>query len=529
MTVELKIDDDSGKGVVFVKQTTVPATGNPSVTTDTISVTVAQVPTALAVSATPESINSGQGDAEAETTTILIRLTDAEGRGIASTGLTVIASHGTLSIHDDQDQPMAWDNRDVDGGRAFVSGGTQVGSIDTSTDGGANSQDGTGYAALQLTGGGAPGVATVTVRITNGALSGATNVILFGPPATISAAADQSAIAIGESTFVVVTVNDDAGNPVAASTASTRDTDGIAAPSKLDRTVDVSRLVNKDLMDAGEIDKGDIPACGTVAEAAAAPDADPPTPAIFASNGTDRAGMCVIQVTAFDDTTPLDNDTARGTHTLTIVASGDGNDPKAIDAVSVTIQVGGPPTSIESDAPASINPSDELTVNVTVLDDEVVRVGEVAIEAIQTAGSGKIITEIADDTSDGRAKFTYLAPSTPGVVEFLVRTKDGDGNVTAQLPIIVNIGEVAPVEPPAPAQSAVSLDLSAGGDFYVVAGNSVPTTAGDLFDGTSVSVAFKWENGAWTRYVPALGAEDFLVASGNLLWVVAGSAETVGG
>ena len=58
----------------------------------------------------------------------------------------------------------------------------------------------------------------------------------------------------------------------------------------------------------------------------------------------------------------------------------------------------------------------------TVLDDEAVRVGGVTIEAFQTAGDGKIITEIASKTSDGRAKFTYLAPSTPGVVEFLVRT-----------------------------------------------------------------------------------------------------------
>ena len=97
MTVELKIDDDSGKGVIFVKQTTVPASGPATVTTDTITVSVAQVPTAIAVSASPESINSGQGaEADAEPTIISVRLTDSEGQGIGGESLTVIASHGTL-------------------------------------------------------------------------------------------------------------------------------------------------------------------------------------------------------------------------------------------------------------------------------------------------------------------------------------------------------------------------------------------------------------------------------------------------
>ena len=49
-------------------------------------------------------------------------------------------------------------------------------------------------------------------------------------------------------------------------------------------------------------------------------------------------------------------------------------------------------------------------------------------------------------TSDGRAKFAYLAPSRAGSVDLLVRTKTATGVETARLPITIQIGEV---EPPA--------------------------------------------------------------------------------
>ncbi len=123
---------------------------------------------------------------------------------------------------------------------------------------------------------------------------------------------------------------------------------------------------------------------------------------------------------------------------------------KGVNEATVEIQVGGPPATIESDASERIDPSAEITVNVTVLDDESVRVGGVDIEVIHTAGDGAIITDIASRTKDGRAKFTYLAPSTPGVTEFLVRTKTGTSKVTAQLPIIIAIAAEAPPEPPVP-------------------------------------------------------------------------------
>ena len=67
-----------------------------------------------------------------------------------------------------------------------------------------------------------------------------------------------------------------------------------------------------------------------------------------------------------------------------------------------------------SDALERIDPSAELTVNVTVTDDEGVRVGSVFIDVVHTAGDGAIITDASEKTKDGRAKFTYLAPSTAG-------------------------------------------------------------------------------------------------------------------
>ena len=165
----------------------------------------------------------------------------------------------------------------------------------------------------------------------------------------------------------------------------------------------------------------------------------------LASTGTNGDGQCVIQVTAPDNAGTA-TDAARGTHTITLVASNDGSaGPRGVNEPSVEVQVGGAPATISSDAPERIDPSTELTVNVTVVDDEDVRVGRVAIEAIQTAGDGAIITPIGAMTSDGRAKFTYLAPSRPGVVEFLVRTtgRRQQGDV-ASLAIIITIAAEAP-------------------------------------------------------------------------------------
>ncbi len=93
-TVAVKIDDDSGAGVVFVKQTIV--TGGGTAATDAIRVTVAQVPTRISLKAASTTINSDE-DATDASTTIDIRLIDEIGGGIANEDLTVVSTHAVLS------------------------------------------------------------------------------------------------------------------------------------------------------------------------------------------------------------------------------------------------------------------------------------------------------------------------------------------------------------------------------------------------------------------------------------------------
>ena len=76
--------------------------------------------------------------------------------------------------------------------------------------------DGAGYAAVTFTPGGVPGTATITARVRGGTLTANTvDVTMYGAAKTITAEAEQSALQIGGSTFIVVTVTDAGGNPVA--------------------------------------------------------------------------------------------------------------------------------------------------------------------------------------------------------------------------------------------------------------------------------------------------------------------------
>ena len=530
VTVALKIDNDSGAGVVFVKQTRITGTGITAenrVTTDAVKVDVKPVPTRISIDASSKSIAAANGNS-----VLTFQVQDAKGDNIAASKVTLITNNGTLDAAmtlvpdtDDDGEPEA----------------TPVSPDPCTGDQSCTVTTGTAGANVTLTGSDRAGIATVT--LISGDLTTTIDIVMYGPVASISAAAEQGSIEVGGMTFIVVTAVDSGGNPVADATVdldTDSDNGGIAGPAERANKVIVNSNRDKDVNRDRAVDKGDITGCqdqNADAHATGGDDGDEPTnlqagnPLADIDAGTNADGQCVIMVSSTNNDTPdTKDDTSRGTHTITLKADALDEDS---DKVSVAIQVGGPATSIESDAPVSINPSDELTVNVTVLDDQGVRVGEVTIEVIQTAGSGKVITDAASDTSDGRASFTYLAPSTSGVVEFLVRTKDASTppKVTAQLPIIITIGDPEPEEPPAPVESAVSLDLSEGGDYYSISDNSVPTTASALFDGTSVSVAWKWDraSSSWTSYIPAIGSTDFLVTSGDILWIVAGSAETVGG
>ena len=460
VTVALKIDDDSGAGTIFVNQKGI--TGQSTEATESIGVTVAQVATTLTAKAATSSIDAKGATADpptAGTTYVDIRLTDANNKGIALEAITIVSTRALLTTVEDTDlnmRTLSVGSNDEPVMLTTFTGASLAGSVTTTEDAGLDTPagravDSSGYARVIVTGGGSPGVSTITVTV--GDLTTTTDIVLHGAVKTISAELEEGAIEVGGMTRIVVTALDAGDNPVANQNISVKTKGGVTPPEKLAKPVATKGDVNKDGGTAGSLtDKGDLPSCddhGPTPAVEASPDEDA-VDAVAASSGTNDDGQCVIQVSApGGGTTTTTDDAARGTHTIIVVA-GTGAGTKGVNEAELEIQVGGAPATIESDAPERIDPSAELTINVTVLDDESVRVGRVNIEVIHTAGDGAVITDIADRTKDGLAKFTYLAPSTPGVTEFLVRTKNTAGTVvTSQLPIIVQIAEAMPdvVEP----------------------------------------------------------------------------------
>ena len=505
VTVAVKIDDDSGKGVIFVNQKAI--TGGGTETTDAISVSVKQVPTTLTAKAATSSIDSKGVNAEptsAGTTYVDIRLTDSNNKGIAGESITIVSTRAVLSTAASPLNSRAIIVGGVTENAALgpFAGASLAGTVTTSDDAGDEADvDTAGYGRVVVTGAGSAGVSTITV--TMGDLTATADIVLHGVVKAISAELEEGAIEVGGKTRIVVTALDAGDNPVANQNISVKLKGGVTPPEKLAKPVATSNLVNKDGGTQGSLkDKGDIPACGDIGGT----DDDAGTPDVneaeAASAGTNDAGQCVIEVSApGGGTTTTTDDAARGTHTIVLVANSTGGDsPRGVNEAEVDIQVGGSPAIIEHDAPARIDASAEITVNVTVIDDESVRVGGVDIEVIHTAGDGAIITNIASRTKDGRAKFTYLAPSTPGVTEFLVRTKSGS-RVTAQEPIIVAIGEAVEDPPPslssAPSASGFTLVTFSGGSVEEL-GEVVTTSCGG--GGTAYATDYQ---GNWVSYIPA--------------------------
>lgn len=350
-------------------------------------------------------------------TVIGSQLVNARGAGIAGTNILVTTTRGVLnSTHVPDTTPPTT--------CVSVSACTLVTQAATDPDGTPGNADDTpaGIVQVRLTGNGATGSAAVTFRDLGSGLTRTVNVVMHGPAASISAAADQSTIAGGGSTFIVVTVLDADGNPA----VGVQDIDfrtnkplvqaivGPEVPAGSAAVVlDYSRVVDRDLPGAAN----DLPSCGmraAVEDDASTTDVNEAKPG---SNGTNTAGKCVIQVTAAGGDTPSPaDDSTRGTHTLTV-----GSMNARIPTVTVEIQVGGAPASIEHDAPERVDSLSTTKITVTVMDDEGVRVGAVPITVTQVEGSGNADPVAGGMTSDGRASFTFLAPLTPGEAVFLIR------------------------------------------------------------------------------------------------------------
>ncbi len=493
VTVAVKIADDSGAGAILVRATKF---GGAATETDlaVLSVNPGLTPTSITLRAASSAISAT--DSNNNTTALTVTVKNSLGRGVV-VPVDLVTTFGQFSSCE---------------GTAVTSQACAATTTASDTNPPA-ATDGQPTSAPVLQSLGSPGTATVTATIRGTSMSATTDVTFYGAATGIEIASDQDALQIGDSTFIVVTITDAAGSPVARHTLldTAVAVTGPAVPSvALAKAINVPKEVGPaDGVVNGAI--GELPFCQT---GTAVYDTtnnvnylNPTPPGGDLNGGTNAQGKCVIQVTASGHATPTNpaDDATRGVHTVKVTLS-------ATASASVEISVGGAPTTIESDAPARIDPSAEITVNVTVLDDEGDRVGEVSIEVDQTAGDGKIITDIAAMTASGRAKFTYLAPSTPGKAEFLVRTRNALGAVTASLPIIVTIGD-APEEAPEAPPATWNNDLVSGQNLVVWNGADGADPSEGAADGVSAIWSYNTGSGSWDGYFP--DAAD--VPGGNTL------------
>ena len=508
VTIAVKIDDDSPTGEIFVQrysrsQGQADAT---SLTEVVLTVIPANPPARVAVSASARAIAADGTDGGS---TITITVLDARGNGISGHKVSVTTTNGVLN-----DVVAATGSIDSETGllTGFVDAGSGAAANCTNSLGcflttreaiAAVTENGTddtliddtsdrpalagGTAAVTLLGAGRGGTATITVTSANG-IVGTAEVTLFGAAAAVSAASEQSTIGLGNSTFIVATVVDRDGNPVAnASDVAVRTHNPLGASIVGPEVPAGSAAV---LVDA------------VATEAKHAPGHPAYIPAC--ATGTNAAGKCVIQVSAPGADTPTNpfDDATRGTHTLTI-----GNSNPLVPTVTVDIQVGGPAASVSSDAPASVEPLSSTTITVTVLDDEGVRVGAIPITVDLVEGSGKVDDVAGGMTSDGRATFTYLAPLSAGEAVVLIRVNAGTpGQI--QTTATIAVGDAPMAE-----EATWNKDLVSGQNLVVWNGADGADPSAGAADGVSSIWSYNTGAGSWDGYFP--NAAD--VPGGNTL------------
>ena len=496
ISVKLTVDDDSADGYIIVKRTQilpVPTGADTGVTSVVITVTTQPRPTSLTAKAAPTTIDADAAGAGASAITATIKynraatvVPDDAGAGELLTFVT------TLGV---MDCPA------LDDGDAV----TNVQWCQVRTLALANTES-TVTGAVTLRGSGREGTATVTVSHATVGPAGV-DVTLFGVAKKLTAEADQGSIEQGGSVFVILTVTDAAGNPV--SNAQPLPADEEVTGPEGDDTVLVNTTqvageagtspytVNKDVDGDGVADKGDVPACGPVDQVPATGatlDEEAGDVAVFGSTGTNSAGQCAVQVNA----DPVgDDDATRGEHTINFVL---GDDLEA----SVTIEVAGAPASIETDAPAYVDPLGDTKITVTVFDDEGVRVGvtNVTVRAIEGGGliedaTGKGKDANNEDTVDGQSSFVFFAPSSGTVT---LRVDAGKIQHIVSLPIGAPV-EDPPDEPPslspAPSASGFTLVNFSGGSVEEL-GTVVTTSCGG--GGTAYATDYQ---GNWVSFIPA--------------------------
>lgn len=286
---------------------------------------------------------------------------------------------------------------------------TSLGSLDCGAQTCSKTTGSDGTATATLSSGFALGTAEVTV--THATLGKVTvKVILSGVAKTVELTAQQGAIQIGGETYVTVKITDAGGNPVpnqkASAVKATAPEGATGSKVGVANTVvqDKAPMVDND--DAADTAKnvrgaGDLPAC-------ADPPADADMPydnALTQWSGTTTDGECVVKVTSVKGATATAS-TARGAHTVEVTFG--------TLKQTTTVNVGGPPSSIDHNAPPRVDELADTPIEVTVLDDAGVAVGVVPLTVDLVSGDGVLkvaapVTWATLQTTDGKATFNYVA------------------------------------------------------------------------------------------------------------------------
>ena len=296
---------------------------------------------------------------------------------------------------------------------------------------------------VQARGNGTPGTATLT--LTTPGFTVTKELTFYGDAKKITAEAEQGSIEVGGSVFIVVTVVDGAGNPIAGVTPSwgSSGDDDIKGPAGVDNAIRVT-ATNTEPKDVAGSTKDDLPAC---------------------SAGTNAKGKCVIQVTAPNEEGTA-NDATRGIHTVTVTTT-ETTIAAADRKQKVAIQVAGAAAKVSTDAPERVDSGSTTSIVVTVVDDEGVRAGAQTVEVTQVAGSGVTRNGGPAVTKDGQHTFTYRAANRTDTAEFdiQVRANKTDGTAStsgkslASLALTIAVGdEPAPALPEQPTADGITSD-----------------------------------------------------------------------
>lgn len=508
ITVDLNVDADSGEGFILLSVSGAGADTNTAQVTKVITVSKKGLAGSLAVKASEKTIAATGGTS---TITATVKDASASPAGLNGQKLTIVTTLGNLTC------PSSTDGTDTIDEATNV----QVCQMYTETDT-TPTPNVDGVAAPTLNGAGREGVASITVTL--GSFSKTITVTLFGTAKNLTAEPEQGSVEIGGSVYVVLTVTDGAGNPVAGQviTPVTSPAKEVEGPEGVDKPVLVVTEKNTPIPDpaVGDTALGrgysmDKPAAGSAKAIPACGDDNrdtdtdesglqelfgPDDETADEGEGTDANGQCVVYVTAPEDAANAANNATRGVHTLNFAI-------RTIK-VSTMIEVAGKPSVITTDAPVMVDTASVTEIIVSVWDDEEVLVGITDVKVRKVGGDGIIEDESGKDadgnttpgmerTSNGQSKFTFIAPSATGFSEILITAGAAEERVRIQ------IGEAAPEpEPEAPSLSPAP----AGDDSLVTfSGGTVAEFAAALADacGDDARAYATDYQGEWVSFIPA--------------------------